>query len=207
MKRLRPSSCSRRPQPVRLRPGQPAGGRGQAGRAGQPGTGRRRSRRASPARPKPARATRSASVNPRCSDRPASTPRRSPGFREVIVGGQVVYVSDDGKYLMQGTLFDLARARRTSATPAMARVRRELLDDDPGQRPHRVLAGRTRSTRVTVFTDVDCGYCRKLHSADRRLQQAGHHGRIPVLPARRPGQRGLQQDGVGLVRGRPPARR
>src|SRR5688500_7013746 len=29
------------------------------------------------------------------------------GFRQVIVGGQVVYVSDDGKYLLQGTLLDV----------------------------------------------------------------------------------------------------
>jgi len=31
-----------------------------------------------------------------------------PGFYEVIVGGQVVYVSADGKYLLQGNLYDVA---------------------------------------------------------------------------------------------------
>lgn len=30
-----------------------------------------------------------------------------PGFREVVVGGQVLYVSDDGRYLMQAQPFDL----------------------------------------------------------------------------------------------------
>ena len=30
-----------------------------------------------------------------------------PGFREVIAGGQLLYVSDDGRYLMQGAVIDL----------------------------------------------------------------------------------------------------
>lgn len=30
-----------------------------------------------------------------------------PGFREVIAGGQLLYVSDDGRYLMQGAVLDL----------------------------------------------------------------------------------------------------
>src|SRR5690606_14107183 len=30
------------------------------------------------------------------------------GFQQAIVGGQVIYVSDDGRYLLQGSLYDIA---------------------------------------------------------------------------------------------------
>jgi thiol:disulfide interchange protein DsbC len=36
-----------------------------------------------------------------------SGPAPIAGFREVVVGGQVLYVSDDGRYLLQGALFDV----------------------------------------------------------------------------------------------------
>ena len=47
-----------------------------------------------------------------------------PGFREVIATGQVVYVSDDGKYLFQGGLLDIAK-RKDMAEAAMAKSRVE----------------------------------------------------------------------------------
>ena len=47
-----------------------------------------------------------------------------PGFREVIVGGQVIYVSDDGRYLLQGALFDVD-AKKDLSQAGLAEVRRE----------------------------------------------------------------------------------
>ena len=37
------------------------------------------------------------------------------GFHQVVAGGQVVYVSDDGKYLFQGELMDVATRKNLSA--------------------------------------------------------------------------------------------
>ena len=34
-----------------------------------------------------------------------------PGYRQVIVGSKMVYVSDDGKYLLEGTLYDVQSTR------------------------------------------------------------------------------------------------
>ena len=73
------------------------------------------------------------SINPQVTiDRIAAAPL--PGFREVIVGGQVLYVSDDGRYLLQGSLFDVA-AKKELGQAGLAAVRKKLLATVPaGQR-------------------------------------------------------------------------
>ena len=84
------------------------------------------------------------------------------GFQEVIAGGQVVYVSNDGKYLMQGALYDIA-AKKNLGEASMAQVRSRLLRTIPVS-DRIVFAPANPKYTVTVFTDVECGYCRKLHS-------------------------------------------
>ncbi len=83
------------------------------------------------------------------------------GFREVAVGGRVIYVSADGRYLIQGSLFDLNT--RTSLTEnSQAQIRRAILAK-VGPERRIIFAAAKPKHRVTVFTDIDCGYCRKLH--------------------------------------------
>ena len=100
------------------------------------------------------------SINPRVVvDAIAAAPL--PGFREVIVGGQVLYVTDDGKYLLQGSLFDVA-AKKELGQAGLAAVRKKLLATVPvGERI--VFAPANPKHTVSVFTDIECGYCRKLH--------------------------------------------
>jgi thiol:disulfide interchange protein DsbC len=94
-----------------------------------------------------------------------------PGFQAVIVGGQVVYVSDDGKYLLQGTLYDIA-ARKDMGDVAMKDLRVELMRDMPLS-DRIVFAPADPKYTVTVFTDVECGYCRKLHSEIAEINKEG----------------------------------
>ena len=96
-----------------------------------------------------------------------------PGFREVIVGGQVVYVSDDGKYLMQGTLVDLAtQDELTQSSPALSKYRRELLAT--AKTADRVVFAPANPVyTVSIFTDIECGYCRKLHSEMAEYNRQG----------------------------------
>ena len=85
------------------------------------------------------------------------------GFREVVAGGQVVYVSDDGKYLFQGGLLDVAKRKDLSET-AMAKLRSDVLKTLPvSDRIVYAPAGQAKHT-VVVLTDIECGYCRKFHS-------------------------------------------
>lgn len=84
-----------------------------------------------------------------------------PGFREAVVGGQMVYISDDGRYLLQGALFDVQEKTDLSQA-GMAEVRRSLLATIPASE-RIVFAPENPEYTVSVFTDVECGYCRKLH--------------------------------------------
>lgn len=95
-----------------------------------------------------------------------------PGFREVVAGGQVVYVSDDGRYLFQGTLMDIEN-RKDMAEVAMAAVRLKVLKDIPmADRIVFAPTGEPRHT-VVVLTDVECGYCRKFHEDIAKVNAQG----------------------------------
>jgi thiol:disulfide interchange protein DsbC len=85
-----------------------------------------------------------------------------PGYREVAVGGKVVYVSADGRYLMQGSLVDL-NTRDNLTEVSEGALRRGQLDAVPRNR-RIVFSPPNPKYRITVFTDIDCGYCRKLHA-------------------------------------------
>lgn len=98
-----------------------------------------------------------------------------PGFREVIVGGQIVYVSDDGRYMFLpgqgGALYDAVDERNLSED-SLAGLRRDLLKTIPaGERI--VFAPANPKHTVTVFTDVECGYCRRLHSEIAEYNRQG----------------------------------
>ena len=84
-------------------------------------------------------------------------PAPLPGFREVIAGGQVVYVSDDGKYLLQGSLLDVAK-RKDLSEAAMARLRGEVLESIPMADRIVYSPAGTPKHRVVVLTDIECGY-------------------------------------------------
>jgi thiol:disulfide interchange protein DsbC len=85
-----------------------------------------------------------------------------PGFQEAIISGQVVYVSDDGRYLVQGAAYDIEH-KRNLAEDTMSSLRRKLMSSMP-LNDRIVFAPPNPKYTVTVFTDVECGYCRKLHS-------------------------------------------
>ncbi|HEY0660636.1 MAG TPA: DsbC family protein [Lysobacter sp.] len=88
------------------------------------------------------------------------------GFREAIVQGQVLYVSDDGRYLFlpgpQGALYDV-EARKNLSDVAMNSTRRDLLKTIPVSE-RIVFAPANPKHTVAIFTDIECGYCRKFHN-------------------------------------------
>lgn len=94
-----------------------------------------------------------------------------PGYREVAIGGRVMYVSADGRYLIQGSLFDLST--RTSLTEnSQALIRRDILSKvGPDRRI--IFAPANVKHHVTVFTDTDCGYCRKMHQQIAEYNKLG----------------------------------
>ena len=83
------------------------------------------------------------------------------GLYEIRIGAQVSYITGDGRYLIQGDIYDvetdenLTEVRRTS-------VRLDSIED-VGESSMIVFEPKDVKHTITVFTDIDCGYCRKLH--------------------------------------------
>ncbi|MEP7185743.1 MAG: DsbC family protein [Rhodanobacter sp.] len=88
-------------------------------------------------------------------------PAPMPGFYQVIASGQMVYVSADGKYLMHGDVVDLAKHENISDDAWAAFRKKELAKVPASQRI--VYAPKHPKYTITVFSDVNCGFCRALH--------------------------------------------
>jgi thiol:disulfide interchange protein DsbC len=93
------------------------------------------------------------------------------GFSEVGIDGRVFYLSNDGRYLFQGALVDVGR-RENLTLLAEAGLRKTALAAVGRERRIVFAAAQPRHT-VTVFTDIDCGYCRKLHDQIAEYNRLG----------------------------------
>jgi thiol:disulfide interchange protein DsbC len=93
------------------------------------------------------------------------------GILMVQVGGDIVYMTADGDYMIQGRVVNMD-TREDLTESAKSEVRRELL------------AGVDTTKQITfspedpdydlmVFTDIDCGYCRKLHAQVEQYNENG----------------------------------
>ena len=89
---------------------------------------------------------------------------RSPveGWYTVQKGSIIAYVSADGRYLLQGDLIDLDEGVNLSEL-SRNDVRREIVASLPDEDAILFAPAEVRHS-VTVFTDIDCTYCRKLHN-------------------------------------------
>jgi thiol:disulfide interchange protein DsbC len=84
------------------------------------------------------------------------------GWYTIQKGSIVAYISTNGRYLLQGDLIDLDQnvnmsevARNQSRRELMASVKNEdVILFSPAEKKY----------SVSVFTDVDCTYCRRLHA-------------------------------------------
>ncbi len=85
-----------------------------------------------------------------------------PGWYQIQKGSIIAYISDDGRYLLQGDLIDLESQLNLSSM-ARDEGRRDMMaqlgDDD-------VIMFAPQEVRhtVTIFTDIGCTYCRRLHN-------------------------------------------
>jgi thiol:disulfide interchange protein DsbC len=112
---------------------------------------------------------------------------RSPvsGLYLTTIDGVSGYVSADGRYFIVGDMLDLAS--RTNVTEERRKAtRRELLKRiKPGEA---IVFGPAKPKyTITVFTDADCPYCRKLHGELEQLEAKGIAVRYVAFPRSGPG--------------------
>ena len=86
-----------------------------------------------------------------------------PGIYQVAVGANVAYVTKDGRYIIRGDIYDAETSANVSEE-TRAHARASLLGtiDPKTMIVFKPASGEVKHT-VTIFTDVDCGYCRQFH--------------------------------------------
>jgi thiol:disulfide interchange protein DsbC len=103
-----------------------------------------------------------------------------PGIYELMRGADAAYVSPDGKYAILGDLYetgtnnDLTENRRRDQRLKMlaAIPEAQMVIFGPENAKH----------TITVFTDMDCAYCRKLHSQINDYNKLGIKVRYIAYP-------------------------
>lgn len=94
-----------------------------------------------------------------------------PGILMVQVAGDIVYATADGRYLIQGRVVDM-ETREDLTEGAKSELRRELMAGIDTSRQI-TFAPEEPVYDLTVFTDIDCGYCRKLHAQMDEYNEKG----------------------------------
>ncbi len=103
-----------------------------------------------------------------------------PGLYEVTMGGLIAYVSSDGKYLLSGNVYDLdTQVNLTASRRNSARAKALAAASESNMI---VFGPANAKMTVTVFTDIDCGFCRKFHSQIAEVNKAGVRVRYMFFP-------------------------
>ncbi len=123
------------------------------------------------------------------------SPSPLPGIYQLeLAGGTVFYGTEDGRYLFAGDLYELGdddlvnlaeqgRVEKRQALMAKVDVEDMIVFSPSGE----------RSAVISVFTDVDCGYCQKLHQEVPRLNELGVEVRYLAYPRAGVGSRSYQK--------------
>jgi len=83
------------------------------------------------------------------------------GVFEVRRGADIVYMSGDGQYVFTGDLYNVPT--HSNLTEAHRRVLRQKLIESIPESQMVIFSPPQPKYTITVFTDVDCAYCRELH--------------------------------------------
>ena len=89
--------------------------------------------------------------------------------------GEVLYVNEDVSYMLRGELYKVdGPGRIANQTEAYLASQRETLLAEASMKDMITYGSKGESKgEVFVFTDVDCGYCRKFHQEIPRLNELG----------------------------------
>jgi thiol:disulfide interchange protein DsbC len=91
----------------------------------------------------------------------AVKPSAMPGLVELITNQGLFYASADGKFFIQGKLYGLVGKVVNYSEASLAQVRLDGMDKFADAMI--VYPAKNEKHVVTVFTDITCGYCRKMH--------------------------------------------
>ncbi|PHM74339.1 bifunctional protein-disulfide isomerase/oxidoreductase DsbC [Xenorhabdus kozodoii] len=105
------------------------------------------------------------------------TPSKLSGVNAVLTDQGIVYVSDDGNYLLQGPLYDIRGEVPKNVSNQVLVKKLEALKNQMI-----IYKAPKEKHVVTVFTDITCGYCRKLHENMKEYNDLGITVRYLAFP-------------------------
>ncbi len=110
-------------------------------------------------------------------------PTAVPGLYEFISGSRLYYTNAEGDYFIDGSLIDV-KANKDLTEARLGEARIGELDKVGLNNMIVFKPGLPKKTKhvVYVFTDIDCGYCRKLHSEMDQYMAAGIEIRYLFFP-------------------------
>lgn len=93
-----------------------------------------------------------------------------PNLYQVMYGTEVVYVSADGKYFLAGDMINM-ETRENMSDVAKQSVRNKIIS----RQDNKPVTFKAKDEKhvITVFTDIDCPYCAKLHREVPKLNEKG----------------------------------
>ena len=132
---------------------------------------------AAPAKPDPR-----AAIVKKFDDIKIEDVRLSPvaGVFEITRGSEISYVSADGRYAILGDLVDVDADTNLSENRRRS-IRARIIESVP-ESEMLVYSPKDPKYTVTVFTDIDCGYCRRLHSQIAEYNRLGISVRYMFFP-------------------------
>lgn len=107
------------------------------------------------------------------------------GLYEIELDGRYAYVTADGRYLISGDLIDLQTGEELTEQHRRA-WRLQQVESVAAQAIQYAATSPPLAT-VTVFTDVDCTYCRRWHQQVPELNRQGITVRYLFFPRAGPG--------------------
>lgn len=102
------------------------------------------------------------------------------GLYEVVVGTNLYYATEDGRYLLNGSILDLQNGRNLTEIKK-SELRMEVINN-LGEDQMIIFAAEKAKNTITVFTDLDCPYCRLMHSKIKGYNDRGITVRYLLYP-------------------------
>lgn len=118
------------------------------------------------------------------------------GVYETRFGDKFAYLIENGRYVFIGDLIDLELAQNITETSRRGLII-DKIDGVPSSDMVIFPALSSEKAVLSVFTDVSCGYCKKLHEEVHFLQEAGIT--VQYLPFPRGGNKGPGYTGLKQV--------
>jgi thiol:disulfide interchange protein DsbC len=94
-----------------------------------------------------------------------------PGYYQVIANSRIYYVSDNGKHLFVGDLFDFNKQWVNHTEPRLQKERVAIIErDSSGYAEYKA---KDEKHIIYVFTDPTCSYCKQLHNQMGQYNELG----------------------------------